>query len=73
MQYFNKVFDDAYVHFGGDEVTESCWDQRETIKEYMKENKISDYVDLQIFYRKKQKKLYEEKASRKRRIIYWAN
>lgn len=73
MQYFSKVFDDEYVHFGGDEVTESCWDKRTTIKQYMKENNISDYVELQIFYRKKQKKLYKEKVSTNRKIIYWAN
>ena len=39
----------------------------------MKMNNITDYVDLQIYYRKRQKLLYEDKITKNKRIIYWAN
>lgn len=71
--HVNKTFEDDYVHFGGDEVLEDCWDQRPHIKEYMKANNISNYKDLSIDYRKRQKKMFREVISPKKKVIYWAN
>ena len=71
--FVNKTFDDEYVHFGGDEVVYECWDQRPSIKEYMKANNIADYKGLSIDYRKKQKKMFRESISPKKKVIYWAN
>ena len=50
-----------------------CWDQRPHIKEYMKENNISDYKGLSIDYRKRQKKLFRSNINKKKTVIYWAN
>ena len=43
MQYTNSSFDDPYIHFGGDEVEEDCWDRKPSIKEWMKDNNIPNY------------------------------
>jgi hexosaminidase len=32
LQYVNNAFDDAYLHFGGDEVDYDCWAQRPAIQ-----------------------------------------
>ena len=50
-----------------------CWDQRPAIKEYMKANNIPDYKGLSVDYRKRQKKLWRESISPKKKVIYWAN
>ena len=73
FSYVNSTFDDQFIHFGGDEVIEECWDQRPHIKEYMKENNISDYKGLSVDYRKRQKKLFRSSISPKKTVIYWAN
>ena len=46
LSYVNDTFDDDYVHFGGDEVLLSCWDQRPSIKAFMEQNGILDYQGL---------------------------
>lgn len=43
MNYVNQVFEDPYVHFGGDETVESCWDLRPAIKAYMIAHGIKTY------------------------------
>ncbi|EGR34752.1 hypothetical protein IMG5_002250 [Ichthyophthirius multifiliis] len=60
-----------FVHFGGDEVDEQCWDQRVTIKQFMEQKKISTYSQLQDYYRFEQKKLWRNIS--KKPVIYWAN
>jgi hexosaminidase len=32
-----------YIHLGGDEVVDACWDKRPAIQEYMNANNISSY------------------------------
>jgi hexosaminidase len=61
------------VHFGGDEVTYDCWGQRETIKQYMKEHNISTYFNLSVDFRIRQKALWQQNITGKKKIIYWAN
>jgi len=39
----------------------------------MKSNNISDYFGLSVDFRKKQKKLWKESISGKKKVIYWAN
>jgi hexosaminidase len=46
MKLVNSTFEDPYVHFGGDEVTTSCWDLKPSIKAWMAENSIASYHDL---------------------------
>ena len=43
MRNTHNTFKDNYVHFGGDEVEEECWDQRPAIKEFMKQEGIPSY------------------------------
>ncbi len=72
MTHTNAIFHDPYVHFGGDEVVQSCWDRKPSIKEWMKEKNISTYKDLSIDYHKKQKAIWRNISSTKK-VIYWAN
>lgn len=72
MNHTEKIFDDSYVHFGGDEVEYDCWNQRSHIKDFMKEKNISTYKDLTIWYRQQQKKIWRNLTSNKK-VIYWAN
>ncbi|KAL4444539.1 hypothetical protein ABPG74_016832 [Tetrahymena malaccensis] len=64
-----NLFQDQYVHMGGDEVFGSCWDQRPSIKQFMAKNNISDYNQLQVYYRNRQKKSIQANRTK----IYWAN
>jgi hexosaminidase len=72
MKLVNETFDDPYVHFGGDEVLALCWDLKPSIKQWMLENGISSYKELEIGYRKRQKQLWR-KISPNKKAIYWAN
>ncbi len=72
MNYVNQLFEDPYVHFGGDETIESCWDLRPTIKEYMVKHNISTYKQLSTMYRQKQKAIWRTITPTKK-AIYWAN
>lgn len=72
MKYVNSKFEDPYVHFGGDETVNSCWDFKPSIKEWMVKNNIPTYNDLSIWYRRKQKSLWRTLSTTKK-VIYWAN
>jgi hexosaminidase len=72
MSYVNKTFQDEYVHFGGDEVVEDCWSQRQSITDWMQANGIDDYKALSVYYREQQKKLWRA-ISPNKKVIYWAN
>lgn len=43
MDYVNKFSEDPYIHFGGDETNDICWDLRPSIKEWMKTNNMTNY------------------------------
>jgi len=72
MNYADEMFEDPYIHFGGDETSNSCWDLQPQIKEWMKENNITDYKALSSYYRQRQKSLWRNISSTKK-SIYWAN
>lgn len=55
MKEISGIFTDNYVHFGGDEISNTCYDQKPSIKEWMNQHNIETYKDLSIYYRKKQK------------------
>lgn len=61
------------MHFGGDEVVYDCWAQRPSIQDYMTANNISDYYNLSVNYRERQKQLYRSQINPKKKVIYWAN
>lgn len=71
LKEINEMFIDQVVHFGGDEVTTSCWDKRPSIKEWMGKNNISNYSDLQVYYRTRQKELWRKISNKN--ASYWAN
>jgi len=71
MAYTSQAFDDPYIHFGGDEIDPECWDKRPSIQEWMDQNNISNYEDLSIYYRIKQKEIFRRNSTKK--VIYWAN
>jgi len=48
MADINELFVDSVVHFGGDEVDVSCWNQRPSIQKFIDDHNISD---LQVYYR----------------------
>lgn len=72
MTYVNSTFEDDYVHFGGDEVVEDCWSQRQNITDWMNANNISSYKNLSIYYRQQQKQAWRT-ISPNKKVIYWAN
>ncbi|EAR96206.1 glycosyl hydrolase family 20 beta-N-acetylhexosaminidase family protein (macronuclear) [Tetrahymena thermophila SB210] len=73
MEDMNTQFYTAkYVHFGGDEVEEQCWNKRPEIKEFMNQNNISTYTDLQNYYRKNQVNIWKSINATKP-AIFWAD
>ena len=72
LSYTNETFPDGYIHFGGDEIEEECYDKKPSIMEWMLKNNISSYKDLEIYYRKKEKSVWRNISSSKK-AIYWAN
>lgn len=58
-----------YLHMGGDEVSGKCWDGIPEIKKFMEDNKIANYGELQMYWRKQVKSVLPEH----RKIIYWRN
>ena len=47
------MFPSKYIHLGGDETNDGCWDQKKSIKTFMDNNGIKNYFDLQTYYRKR--------------------
>ena len=48
------------------------WDKHPSIKEWMENNNIADYDELQIYYRKKQRGILRS-VNGSKKAIYWAN
>ncbi|CAK72253.1 unnamed protein product (macronuclear) [Paramecium tetraurelia] len=74
LQDLNDMFDKVqFIHFGGDEASNQCFEQKPSIKEFMNQHGISNYFDLQVYYRKKQKDIWKNQIKSKKKIIYWYN
>jgi hexosaminidase len=71
LREVDAMFIDPIMHFGGDEVDLSCWNQRPEIKQWMTKNNLSSYDDLQIYYRNKQKLIWRKISTKN--VVYWAN
>lgn len=53
----NKVFPERYLHIGGDEVDFGCWSSSEKIKQFMKDNNITSYAQLEDYFEERVLKL----------------
>lgn len=68
----NNYFTDELVHLGGDEVRSVCWDERPSIKEFMKKHNIPDYNALRAYYMEKEYAILKSLNSLKK-PIYWVS
>jgi len=50
LREFDQVFPDAFMHLGGDEVRHHCWEQKDSIKEFMDNNGIANYTELERYF-----------------------
>ncbi|CAD8044857.1 unnamed protein product [Paramecium primaurelia] len=74
MQDLNDMFAKVqFIHFGGNEASISCFEQKPSIKEFMDQNGIKNYFDLQVYYRKRQKDIWKNQIKSQKKIIYWYN
>ncbi|XP_060535041.1 beta-hexosaminidase subunit alpha-like [Cylas formicarius] len=48
-----EVFQDKFIHLGGDEVEFECWENNPTIERFMQKNNITTYEELESYYIKK--------------------
>lgn len=52
MSYIDDMFDDEYVHLGGDETVHECWGAKQSIVDWMDAHNITgDYEALSYYYR----------------------
>ena len=65
----HEYFPDEVVHMGGDECNFNCWTNTPSIKAFMDANGITTGVQLQQYYKDKQRSLM--KPSHK--AMYWVN
>ncbi|CAD8046214.1 unnamed protein product [Paramecium primaurelia] len=74
MQDLNDMFAKVqFIHFGGDEASIQCFEQKPSIKEFMDQHGIANYFDLQVYYRKRQKDIWINQIKSQKKIIYWYN
>ena len=50
IEELSDVFPDPFIHLGGDEVDPSWWSGDPIIKSFMKENRLSNSIDLQNYF-----------------------
>jgi hexosaminidase len=71
LNYTVQKFPDSFVHFGGDEVRQGCWGSRSSIKDFMAKNNLTNYNQLEVYYRKREKANYRKYSNKT--VMYWAN
>lgn len=50
FEELTSIFPSEYIHFGGDEVKFSVWDNSEHIQQYIKDNDLDSNKDLQSYF-----------------------
>lgn len=63
-----EMFPSTYVHLGGDEVSQSVWNNCQACKTLMKEQNISSVAALQVWF---ETQLIEYLAEKGRKVILW--
>jgi hexosaminidase len=63
-----ELFPSEVIHIGGDEVRYGQWQKSESISSYMKENNLSSYAGLQVFFTNRISHYLESKG---RRMMGW--
>ncbi|KAG1671930.1 Beta-hexosaminidase subunit alpha [Nymphon striatum] len=48
-----KVFNDQYLHLGGDELSFDCWKSNPDLNKFMKEKNYTEYSQLEDYYEQK--------------------
>lgn len=56
----SKVFEDQYIHIGGDEVNKDCWKSSPAINDFMNQMAIKDYDGLEDYFMQRLVKIVEK-------------
>lgn len=65
----SNLFPDSILHLGGDEVSYTCWESNPAIKAFMTANNLSSGVELQQYYKDREKTLLPQKKT----AMFWMN
>ncbi|TKR79981.1 hypothetical protein L596_014121 [Steinernema carpocapsae] len=69
-----EVFQDDYLHLGGDEVSfwiEECWSRNPVVKAFMEKKGINGTVELENYYFQNLEGLLHKVLPKNKRILYW--
>jgi hexosaminidase len=55
-----KVFPDQFMHFGADELVQSCWKEDPNISQWMQKKGWSDYNKLLAYFEDRLQKIYQK-------------
>ncbi|CAD8143512.1 unnamed protein product [Paramecium pentaurelia] len=73
MQDLNDMFAKVqFIHFGGDEASIQCFEQKPSIKEFMDQHGIANYFDLQVYYIGISK-LFKKLTNQQNKILFQLN
>lgn len=64
----SELFNDEYIHIGGDENSGKQWDSSSTIKEFKKANNLKSNHELQAYFNKRIQKILEKYG---KKMIGW--
>uniref|UniRef100_A0A1I8A939 beta-N-acetylhexosaminidase n=1 Tax=Steinernema glaseri TaxID=37863 RepID=A0A1I8A939_9BILA len=70
-----EVFEDDFLHLGGDEVTfwiEECWSRNPKIRDFMEQHGFGNStVELENYYFSKLEKVLSKVRPKGKRVLYW--
>jgi hypothetical protein len=70
LKEIDLLFKDSdFIHLGGDEVGSACWDKVPAIKTFMAAHNISNYGELQMYWRKEMRQAFDDT----RKVGFWKN
>lgn len=69
---FGNLFPDLFMHLGGDEVLQSCFNENPDIQDYMKDNNLKTYDDLVVYHMARTRYLLLN-MNPKKVGLYWSN